>query len=75
MSDLSLINFSNDHGQQILIQRKTIVHFAGPAYEMMRKCGLREKQDGSINFFPTINDAVHQAMDHITTLNVITGTI
>lgn len=47
----------------------------GPVYEMMGKCGLREKPDGSINFFPTINDAVHQATDHISTISVITGTI
>lgn len=49
--------------------------YLGPAYEMMAKCGLREKPDGSINFFPTINDAVHQALGQFSALNVITGTI
>lgn len=46
----------------------------GPAYEMMKKCGLNEKCDGSFNFFPTIHDAVHQAKDNIAPISIITET-
>lgn len=48
--------------------------FLGPAYEMMKRCGLNEKPDGSFNFFPTIHDAVHQAMDNLAPISVITET-
>lgn len=41
---------------------------------MMKKCDLNEKLDGSFNFFPTIHDAVHQAMDSIAPISVITET-
>lgn len=44
----------------------------GPAYEMMKRCNLNEKADGSFNFFPTIHDAVHQAMDNLMPISVIT---
>lgn len=47
---------------------------AGPAYEMMKKCGLNEKCDGSFNFFPTIHDAVHQSKDTMAPISVITET-
>lgn len=44
----------------------------GPAYDMMKRCGLHEKNDSSFNFFPTIHDAVHQAMDDMAPISVIT---
>ncbi|XP_055316397.1 solute carrier family 26 member 6-like isoform X2 [Sitodiplosis mosellana] len=43
-----------------------------PAYDMMKRCGLNEKPDSSFNFFPTIHDAVHQAMDNLAPISVIT---
>lgn len=50
------------------------VIISGPAYEMMKKCGLHEESDGSFNFFPTVHDAVHQAMDNLAPISVITDT-
>lgn len=44
---------------------------AGPAYEMMKKCDLHEKFDGSFNYFPTVHDAVHQAMEHLAPISMI----
>lgn len=41
---------------------------------MMIKCGLNEKPNGSFNFFPTIHDAVHEAMNSLAPISVITGT-
>lgn len=38
---------------------------------MMKKCGLHEKSDGSFNFFPTVHDAVHQAMERLVPISVI----
>lgn len=43
----------------------------GPAYEMMKKCDLKEKSDGLFNFFPTIHDAVHHAMETMAPISVI----
>ncbi|XP_031618524.1 pendrin-like isoform X3 [Contarinia nasturtii] len=45
-----------------------------PAYDTMKRCGLHEKSDGSFNFFPTIHDAVHQAMENMAPISVITDT-
>lgn len=39
---------------------------------MMKRCDLNEKPDGSFNFFPTIHDAVHTAMDNLAPISVIT---
>lgn len=39
---------------------------------MMRRCDLNEKIDGSFNFFPTIHDAVHRAMDNLVEIPIIT---
>lgn len=47
----------------------------GPTYEMMKKCDLNEKLDGFFNFFPTIHDAVHRAMDNLAPIRVITDLI
>ena len=46
--------------------------FAGPVYEMMKRCDLNEKPDGSFNFFPTIHDAVHHAKEKKASISVIT---
>lgn len=48
--------------------------FAGPAYEMMKKCDLKEKPDGLFNYFPTIHDAVHNAMHTMAPISVIADT-
>lgn len=45
---------------------------AGPVYEMMKRCDLNEKPDGSFNFFPTIHDAVHHAKEKLVLMPVIT---
>lgn len=42
--------------------------FAGPVYEMMKRCDLNQKPDGSFNFFPTIHDAVHHAQEKIVSI-------
>lgn len=39
---------------------------------MMQRCGLSAKPDGSFNFFPTIHDAVHQSMDVLAPISIIT---
>lgn len=44
----------------------------GPVYEMMKRCDLNEKADGSFNLFPTIHDAVHRAMDNLVPIRIIT---
>lgn len=46
--------------------------FTGPAYEMMKKCDLRETSNQLFKYFPTIHDAVHHAMNNITPISVIT---
>lgn len=38
---------------------------------MMKKCDLNAKLDGSFNFFPTIHDAVHRAMDNLIPIRII----
>lgn len=43
----------------------------GPAYELMRKCDLKETPDGRLKFYPTVHDAVHQAIEVTTPISVI----
>lgn len=38
---------------------------------MMQRCGLMVKPDNSFKFFPTIHDAVHQALDNLSSISVI----
>lgn len=38
---------------------------------MMKKCDLKENSDGLFNFFPTIHDAVHHAMETMAPISVI----
>lgn len=37
----------------------------------MKRCDLNEKPDGLFNFFPTIHDAVHKAMDNLVPIRII----
>lgn len=39
---------------------------------MMKRCDLKEKDDGSFNLFPTIHDAVHRAMETMPPICIIT---
>lgn len=39
---------------------------------MMKKCDLREAPERLFKYFPTIHDAVHHAINHITPISVIT---
>ncbi|XP_031636337.1 solute carrier family 26 member 10-like [Contarinia nasturtii] len=52
------------------------VYIAGAScstYEMMKRCGLNERSDGSFNFFPAVHDAVHRAKDNLNKItNIIT---
>lgn len=45
--------------------------FSGPAYEIMKKCGLKESADGCFKFFPTVHDAVHHAKGILLPVSVI----
>lgn len=40
----------------------------------MKRCDLRESADGAIKFFPTVHDAVHQAMETVAPISVISET-
>lgn len=69
-------SFFHFEGHKKLISMPSLSNFycIGPAYDMMKKCGLNEKPDSSFNFFPTIHDAVHQALDNLVPISVITET-
>lgn len=44
----------------------------GPAYEMMRKCDLKDQGNGEFKFYPTVHDAVHNATEVTAPISIIT---
>lgn len=59
----------------MIINKCLISNETGPVYEMVKRCDLNEKTDGSFNFFPTIHDAVHRAMDNMISIHILSSTI
>lgn len=37
----------------------------------MKKCDLRERDDGTFKFYPTVHDAVHHALEVVSPISVI----
>lgn len=51
-----------------------IVYIAGcscPVYEIMKKCDLRESDDGKFKLFPTVHDAAHHAIDMLLPISIV----
>lgn len=50
------------------------IYIAGcscPTYEMMKKCGVKELDNGSFKYYPTVHDAVHHAVEELSPISVI----